>query len=117
MMHGATRSSGYRRLGAILTVLIGVVAIGGPAQAATAATQMRFGTPEAAVDVLRTALKADDESTLRDLLGQEYVGRLLSKDKVAAHAGRQRLSQAIEEGVSLRQDTADRVVLVIGKNA
>ena len=117
MMHKGTRGNGYGRLGAILAVLIGALAIGGPAQAAPAETQMRFGTPEAAVDVLRTALKTDDESTLRDLLGREYADRLLLKDKVAARAGRQRLLQAIEEGLTLRRDTADRVVLVIGKNA
>ena len=116
MMHGATRSSEYRRMGAILAVLMMALASGWPAQAATAESQMRFGTPEAAVDVLRTALKNDDESTLRDLIGREYADRLLLKDKGVAHAGRQRLSQAIEEGVTLRQDTADRVVLLLGKN-
>ena len=89
-----------------------------PGWAAIAETQMRFGTPEAAVEVLRTALKNDDESTLRDLIGQEYAGRLLSKDQVAARADRQRLYQAIRrEPLTLRKDTADRVVLVMGENA
>jgi len=92
------------------------LASGWQAQAATAESQMRFGTPEAAVDVLRTALKNDDESTLRDLIGREYADRLLLKDKGAAQAGRQRLLQAMEEGLTLRRDTADRVILVIGKN-
>ncbi len=105
------------RLGAILAVLVVVLAFCRPAQAATAETQMRFGTPEAAVDALRTALKNDDENALLDLFGREYADRLLSKDTVAARAGRQRLAQAIEEGLTLRKDTADRVVLVIGKNA
>ena len=117
MMHGETHRSGYRRLGATLVVLMVGLAFGGPAQAATAETQMRFGTPEAAVEVLRTALKNDDESSLLDLFGREYGDRLLSKDKVAARESRERLYQVAQKALTLRKDTADRVVLVIGPNA
>ena len=116
-MHGARSGSGYSGLGAILAAVMLVLPFCWPAQAAPAEIQMRFGTPQAAVDTLRTALKNDDESTLLALFGPEYAGRLISKDKVAAREGRQRLAQAIEEGLTLRQDTADLVVLVIGKNA
>ena len=84
MMHRTTHNSGSRGLGAILVVLLGVLALGGPAQAATAEPQMRFGTPEAAVEVLLTALKNSDDGTLATLFGAEYAGHLLSKDKIAA---------------------------------
>ena len=117
MMHSATRSSGYRRLGVALVVLLVGLAIGGPAQAATAEAQMRFGTPEAAVEVLLTALKNNDEGALTALVGAEYADRLLSKDKVGARESREQLYQEAQKQLILRKDTADRVVLVIGPNA
>jgi len=117
MMHSATRSSGYRRLGVALVVLLVGLAIGGPAQAATAEAQMRFGTPEAAVEVLLTALKNNDEGALTALVGAEYADRLLSKDKVGARESRETLYQEAQKQLILRKDTADRVVLVIGLDA
>ena len=116
-MHGATRSSEYRRLGAALVVLLVGLAISWPAYAATAEPQMRFGTPEAAVEVLLTALKNDDEGALVALFGAEYADRLLSKDKVAARETRERLYEAAQKKLTLRKDTADRVILVIGPDA
>jgi hypothetical protein len=117
MMHGATRSSGTRRLGATLVVLSVVLAFCWPAQAAAAESQMRFGTPEAAVEVLLTALKNNDEGALTALFGAEYADRLLSKDKVAARESRERLYQVTQKAMTLRKDTADRVILVIGPDA
>ena len=117
MMHSATRSSGYRRLGVALVVLLVGLAIGGPAQAATAEAQMRFGTPEAAVEVLLTALKNNDGGALTALFGVEYADRLLSKDKVGARESREQLYQEAQKQLILRKDTADRVVLVIGLDA
>ena len=117
MMHSATRSSGYRRLGVALVVLLVGLAIVGPAQAATAEAQMRFGTPEAAVEVLLTALKNNDDGALTALFGAEYADRLLSKDKVGARESREQLYQEAQKQLILRKDTADRVVLVIGLDA
>ena len=117
MMHSATRSSGYRRLGVALVVLLVGLAIGGPAQAATAEAQMRFGTPEATVEVLLTALKNNDGGALTALFGAEYADRLLSKDKVGARESRETLYQEAQKQLILRKDTADRVVLVIGLDA
>ena len=115
MMHRTTQNSGSRGLGAILAVLLGVLALGGPAQAATAEPQMRFGTPEAAVEVLLTALKNSDDGTLAALFGAEYAGHLLSKDKVAAREDRTRLYEAAQKKWTLRKDTADLAILVIGE--
>ena len=114
MMDGATRSSGYRRLGATLVVLLVGLTISWPVQAATGEPQMRFGTPEAAVEVLLTALKNSDDGTLGALFGAEYIDRLLSKDKVAAREDRTRLYQAAQKSWTLRKDTADLAVLLIG---
>jgi hypothetical protein len=114
MIHGATRSSGYRRLGVTLVVLLAGLAICRPAQAATAETQMQFGTPEAAVEVFLTALKNDDDQALIALFGAEYADHLLTKDKVAAKEARMRLYEAAQKTWTLRKDTADRAILVIG---
>ena len=78
---------------------------------------MRFGTPEAAVEVLLTALKNNDDGALSALFGAEYADRLLSKDKVAARETRARLYQAAQKTWTLRKDTADRAVLMIGPDA
>jgi hypothetical protein len=94
-----------------------VLATGAPGQAATAETQMRFGTPEAAVEVLLTALKNSDDGALSALFGAEYADRLLSKDKTAARADRERIYQAAQKGWILRKETADRAILVIGPDA
>jgi hypothetical protein len=101
---------------ALVVLLVGL-AIGGPAQAATAEAQMRFGTPEAAVEVLLTALKNNDDGALTALFGAEYADRLLSKDKVGARESREQLYQEAQKQLILRKDTADRVVLVIGLDA
>jgi len=117
MMHGATRSNRHRGLWAALAVLVVGLAICWPAQAATAETQMHFGTPEAAAEALLTAFKNNDDGALSALFGAEYADRLISKDKVAARETREGLYQAAQKALTLRKDTADRVVLVIGPDA
>ncbi len=107
-----SRALAVRALGALLLCAM----LGPPRAAATEPAQMAFGTPEAAADALRTTLKNDDDNALVALFGQEYADKLLMKDKAAAREGRERVYKAMEEGLSLRQDTADRVVLLIGKN-
>ncbi len=116
MMHGATCHSAHRRLGVILAVLVGVLATWGLAEAAVGEAQMRFGTPEAAVEVLLTALKNNDDGALAALFGTQYADRLLSKDKVAAREDRMRLYEAAQQKWTLRKDTADLAVLVLGKD-
>lgn len=115
MMHGAQKSR-YGRLGVTLAILLGVVAIAWSAQTELAQTQMHFGTPEAAVEALLTAFKNDDSAALASLFGAEYADRLLSKDKVAAREDRMRLYQAAQKRMTLRKDTADLAILVLGEN-
>jgi hypothetical protein len=104
-------------LEAILASLLLVLALCWPALTASAQTQMRFGTPEGAVEVLLTALKNSDDGALSALFGAEYADRLLSKDKVAAREDRTRLYEAAQKTWTLRKDTADQAVLVIGPGA
>jgi hypothetical protein len=100
---------------AALAVLLLLLTAASPARAAAGGTQATFKTPEAAVDALFTALKNNDDGALLDLFGREYGDRLLSKDKQGARESRERLYQASQEALTLRKDSADRVVVVIGK--
>jgi hypothetical protein len=103
-------------LGATLVFLVAVLTAGISATAAASEAQMRFGTPEAAVEVLLTALKNSDDEALSALFGAEYADRLLSKDKVAAREDRTRLYQAAQKKMTLRKETSDRAILVLGEN-
>ena len=117
MNTGRTRRMPRTWLEAMLASLLLILALGGPAQAAPAEPQMRFGTPEAAVEVLLTALKNSDDGSLTALFGAEYADRLLSKDKAAAREDRTRLYEAAQQTWTLRKDTADQAVLGIGPGA
>ncbi len=86
----------------------------GVATAASDVVQTRFGTPDAAVQALKTALKNDDQSSLIAMFGKEYAPKLLNPEKEVARDTRKRLADAMDQGTSLRQDTADRVVIVVG---
>ena len=103
-------------LGATLVFLLSVFAAGTSVSAAVSGAQMRFGTSEAAVEVLLTAFKNSDDEALRALFGAEYADRLLSKDKAAAREDRTRLSEAAQKKMTVRKQTADRAILVLGEN-
>ncbi len=106
-----------RTVGAAFAVLLLILTTASQARAAAAEAQTSFGTPEAAVEAFLTALKNNDEGGLLDIFGREHAGRLLTKDKAAAREGRQRLYQVAQEVLTLRKDSQDRVVLVIGPEA
>jgi hypothetical protein len=101
----------------VLVLLLLAATTGTSGAAATAEPQMRFGTPEAAVEVLLTAFKNSDDGALSALFGPEYADRLLSKDKAAAREDRMRLYEAAQKTWTLRKDTADHAVLLIGPGA
>jgi len=117
MNTGRTRRRPRTLFEAMLASLLLLLALCWPAPAAPAEPQMRFGTPEAAVEVLLTAFKNSDDQALSTLFGAEYADRLLSKDKAAARADRTRLYEAAQQTWTLRKDTADQAVLVLGPNA
>ena len=78
---------------------------------------LSFKTPEAAVEALLAAFRDNDQGALTAIFGAEYADRLLTKDKAAAREGRGRLYQTAQKALTLRKDTEDRVVLVIGPEA
>jgi len=117
MNQGRTRQIPRMLLGAMLAVLLLSLAAGQAESAAAPEGQMRFGSPESAVEVLLTALKNNDDQALTALFGAEYADRLLSKDKAAAREDRTQLYQAAQKSWTLRKDTDDLAVLVIGPDA
>jgi hypothetical protein len=117
MSQGRGRQIPWTLVGVPFAMLLLVATLVRPASAATPEPQMRFGTPDAAVEVLLTAFKNNDDAALRALFGAEYADRLLSKDQAAARESRARLYQSAQAKLVLRKDTADRAVVLIGPDA
>lgn len=108
----------WLKSGAALATLFFLLWVTGDAISASSAEgPTPFKTPEAAAEALLTAFKNNDDGALTALFGAEYSARLLSKDKAAARESRERLYQDAQKVLTLRKDTEDRVVLVIGPEA
>ncbi|HSD50190.1 MAG TPA: hypothetical protein VLG48_02190, partial [Candidatus Methylomirabilis sp.] len=67
MNHSELKMASRWTLWAALSVLLLLLTVTSPAQAAAASTQATFKTPEAAVDALLTALKNSDDGALSEL--------------------------------------------------
>ena len=85
--------------------------------AAAAAPQETFATPEAAVDALMAALKADSDSAMIAIFGEDHKSLVVSSDRAASSATRARILAAMQTLRVLREPTKDRRVLVIGDEA
>ena len=108
----------WLKSGTALTMLLFLLWVTGDAISASPAEgPTPFKTTEAAVEALLTAFKNNDQGALTAIFGAEYADRLLTKDKAAALESRERLYQAAQKALTLRKDTEDRVVLVIGPDA
>jgi len=84
---------------------------------AAAAAQETFATPEAAVDALMAALKADSDPLMIALFGEEHRNLVVSSDRAATSATRARILAAMQTLRVLREPGPDRRVLVIGDEA
>ena len=85
--------------------------------AAAAAPQETFATPEAAVDALMAALKADSDSAMLAIFGDEHKDLIVQSDRAAASATRAKILAAMQTLRVLQQPSPDRRVLVIGDEA
>jgi hypothetical protein len=84
---------------------------------AVAAPQETFATPEAAVDALVAALKADSDSDMIAIFGDQHKDLILSSDRAATSAIRARILTAMETLRVLQEPSSDRRVLLIGNEA
>lgn len=85
--------------------------------AATAAPQQTYPTPQAAVEALMEAFKADSDAALLAIFGDEHKSVLLQSDRAATSADRARLLAAMQTMLVLKETAPDRRVLVIGAEA
>ncbi|MBK7766636.1 MAG: DUF2950 domain-containing protein [Sulfuritalea sp.] len=101
--------AGLRRLALIFLLAMPV--------AATAAEQRTFATPEAAVDALHAALKANDEAALSAIFGDRHKEMVASGDAAQNAADRAKAAEALTAFRVLDSRGEDRRVLLMGINA
>jgi hypothetical protein len=84
---------------------------------AVAAPQETFATPEAAVDALMAALKADSDSDMIAIFGDGHKDLILSPDRAATSVVRAKVLAAMQTLRVLQEPSANRRVLLIGNEA
>jgi hypothetical protein len=84
---------------------------------AASAQQKNFATPEAAVDALAAALKADDDAALIAIFGDKYKNLIATPDRARNSATRARLAAGLQTFRVLDDRGVDRRVLLIGEQA
>ena len=94
--------------------ILGASCAGGPAKSAPAGEG--FATPDAPVDALVQALKANDMKRLESLFGVEGVGLLASGDEVADQTDRQRFVSLYDEKHRMEKVSDDEEVLHAGND-
>jgi hypothetical protein len=85
--------------------------------AAAAAPQETFATPEAAVDALMAALKADSDPAMVAIFGEAHKDLIVSSDRAATSATRAKILAAMQTLRVLQEPNQNRRVLVIGDEA
>ncbi|MDZ7653964.1 MAG: DUF2950 domain-containing protein [Burkholderiaceae bacterium] len=108
-MNPSTLMSRLRRL--VLALVLAVPL------AALAADQKTFATPEAAVDALLAALKANDEAALFALFGEKFKNVVTTGDPARETETRARAAQQLQTYRFLSERGADRSVLLMGEQA
>ncbi len=82
-----------------------------------AAAQRTFDTPEAAVQALVAAAKADDENALVEIFGAKHRDIVVTSDKVQDREGRARFARFAAEYQLLRAENDGRITVVVGAEA
>jgi hypothetical protein len=106
----------FIRLWALLRRLMLALTLALPL-AATAAPQQTFATPEAAVDALMAALKADSDDSMLAIFGDEYKHLIIQDDRAAASANRAKVYASMQTLRVLRESGPDQRLLLIGDEA
>jgi hypothetical protein len=101
--------AGLRRLALIFLLAVPL--------SATAAEQRTFATPEAAVDALVAALKANDEAALLAIFGDKHKDLLDSGDAAQTAVERAKATEALAAFRVLDSRGENRRVLLMGVNA
>ena len=88
-----------------------------PLATTAAAPQETFATPEAAVEALMAALKADTDAAMLAIFGEEHKDLIVQSDRAATSATRAKILAAMQTLRVLKEPGPDRRVLVIGDQA
>jgi len=84
---------------------------------AAAAPQETFATPDAAVDALMAALKADSDPAMLAIFGEEHKGLIIESDRAGTSATRAKILAAMQALRVLQEPSPNRRVLLIGTEA
>ncbi len=83
----------------------------------TSSAQSAFATPEAAVDALAAAVRAEDDAALRAILGPHGGKLVQSGDAIADQQNRRAFSRSYDEAKQIVQKSDGRAELTLGKDA
>jgi len=103
-------------VGSLLRRLALALIFAAPLAAATA-KQDTFATPEAAVEALMAALKADSDPAMLALFGEQHQDLIVTTDRAATSATRAKAYAAMQTLRALKEPSPGRRVLVIGDQA
>ncbi|WP_198349309.1 DUF2950 domain-containing protein [Ramlibacter pinisoli] len=87
------------------------------AGAQAAADQRTFPTPAAAVEALKSALKADDDQALVTIVGEAHKNLVVSGDRASDKARHARAASLLDEYTTLDDRDPNRVFLLVGAQA
>ena len=98
-------------IAAVMTLLVAA-----QTSQAAAILQKSFSSPEEAVNSLVAAVRANDIEEMMEILGPGSREVISSGDDVADRAGRKKFLNAYDQMSTLRQESANKMVLVTGPN-
>jgi Protein of unknown function (DUF2950) len=120
---GMTASAWNKRVDtsrmAILTGLITAVVLLGvtcPSLPAKGVRQQNFTSPEDAVHALADAIQAGDKKELLGILGPAGKDLISSGDEVEDEVGREKFLKAYDEMNKLEEQTAGKMILLLGRD-
>jgi hypothetical protein len=109
LMNPFGMNAGFRRLAMVLLLAFPL--------ASASADQQTFATPEAAVDALYAALKANDDAALVDIFGEKHKNLVITGDRAHDTALRAKAAAQLATFRALEDRGNDRRVLLMGAEA
>jgi hypothetical protein len=114
MIFSATSLTGPRRFALLASLLASLMMLPLPS---SAADQRTFATPEAAVEALTAALKANDEAALVAIVGDKHRSLVVTGDAAYDAAQRAKYAALLESFHALDDNSPDRRLVLIGPQA
>jgi Protein of unknown function (DUF2950) len=116
-IHTKASSMKNTSLRSFLSSVVLALAVAVPFTSVAATPQETFATPEAAVDALVAAAKADSDAQLLAIFGTEHKDAVMESDRAVASANRAKFVEASQILRVLKEPSPDRRVLVVGDKA